>query len=119
MRYQRRSRPGSSSETAPKSTATDSDQHSGVAAWKRRHAAARRVPPLYCGCPDPWPCRCSDPPLSDKMIDAGREAALHVLEIGQVPLLEIEVLQALWRRGGDDRQLAEQLHQLSGRTMAA
>lgn len=88
----------------------DSDQHRGVAGWKRRREAARRVVSLDCGCPDPWPCRCSLPPLSDKMIDAGRAAALHILESGRVPLVKIEVLQALWRRGGPDRVLAEQLH---------
>jgi hypothetical protein len=117
--YQRRSRLGGSSETAPKSTATDSNQqHSGVAAWNRRHQAARRLPPLDCGCPDPWPCRCSDPPLTHRQIDAGRMAAEHILRGGRIPLLEIEVLQALWRRGGDDRAFAEQLHQLTGGAVA-
>jgi hypothetical protein len=77
---------------------------------RRRRAASQRVVPLDCGCPDPWPCRCSEPPLSDKMVDAGREAALHIWDTGRVPLLEIEVLQALWRRGGSDRDLAEQLY---------
>jgi hypothetical protein len=52
------------------------------------------------------------------MIDAGRDAARHVLDGGQVPLLEIEVLQALWRRGGDDRRLAEELHKLTGGLVA-
>jgi hypothetical protein len=89
-------------------------QHNGLAAWKRRHAAAQRVAPLSCGCPDPWPCRCSEPPLSKRMIDAGRDAALHILDTGHVPVLKFEVLQALWRRGGADRVLAEQLHQASG-----
>ncbi|WP_225594257.1 hypothetical protein [Mycolicibacterium fortuitum] len=95
----------------------DSDQHSGagVAAWRRRFAAACRIEPLDCGCgPDPWLCRCTEPPLSDRMIDAGRDAALHLLECGRVPLLEIEVLQALWRRGGADRELAELLQKLTG-----
>ncbi|ORV37281.1 hypothetical protein AWC00_23085 [Mycobacterium conspicuum] len=81
---------------------------------RRRRAAARRLAPLDCGCPDPWPCRCSDPPLSTQMIDAGRRAAEHILDNGEVPLLELEVLQALWRRGGDDRAFAEQLHELTG-----
>lgn len=48
------------------------------------------------------------------MIDAGRDAALHVLEAGRVPLLELEVRRALYRRGGDDQALAEQLHALTG-----
>jgi hypothetical protein len=112
--YRRRSRLAGNEAAPSKSTATDSRQSNGVAAWKRRHEAARRVVPLDCGCPDPWPCRCSDPPLSEKMIDAGRDAALHILEFtNRVPLLEIEVLQALWRRGGDDRVLAELLRDLT------
>jgi hypothetical protein len=56
--------------------------------------------------------------LSGKMIDAGRDAALHFLADGYVPLLEFEVLQALWRRGGEDRELAELLHALTGGALA-
>ncbi|WP_225346210.1 hypothetical protein [Mycobacterium intracellulare] len=56
--------------------------------------------------------------MSDKMIDAGRDAALHVLAGDHVPILEFEVLQALWRRGGDDRELAELLYSLTGGTLA-
>jgi hypothetical protein len=52
------------------------------------------------------------------MIDAGRDAAEHILATGRVPLLELEVLQALWRRGGDDRALAEQLHAAAGGQVA-
>jgi hypothetical protein len=52
------------------------------------------------------------------MIDGGRDAALHILSVGQVPLLEFEVLQALWRRGGADRELAELLHRLTGGQVA-
>jgi hypothetical protein len=70
--------------------------------------------PLDCGCRDPWPCRCTEPPLTDQMIDAGRDAALHILDRGEIPLLEIEVLRALYRRGGVDRGLAEMLHAAIG-----
>lgn len=84
----------------------------------RRRKAAQRLVPLDCGCPDPWPCRCTDPPLSNRMIDAGRDAATHILDGGHVPLLEIEVLRALWRRGGADRALAERLHELGGGVLA-
>lgn len=80
----------------------------------RRHQAAQRTVPLDCGCRDPWPCRCTQPPLSDKFIDAGRDAALHLLDRGHIPLLEVEVLQALHRRGGFDRALAEMLHAATG-----
>ena len=84
----------------------------------RRRTASWRMPPLDCGCRDPWPCRCSDPPLSERMVDAGRAAALHILAAGRVPLLELEVLQALWRRGGDDRALAHALFELTGQAIA-
>lgn len=84
----------------------------------RRRQAALRSAPLDCGCRDPWPCRCSEPPLSDKLVDAGRDAALHVLESGLVPLLKFEVLQALWRRGGEDRELAELLYALTDGALA-
>lgn len=113
MIYERKSRrPGQESATS-KPVVVDCDQHSGIAGWKRRQEAARRVAPLDCGCRDGWTCGCSEPPLSDRTVDGGRDAALHVLSLGQVPLLEFEVLQALWRRGGDDRELAELLHRLS------
>jgi len=69
--------------------------------------------PLHCGCRDPWPCRCSDPPLSENMIDAARDAALHLLTCGETPLLGRRTLQALWRRGGSDRELAERLYLLT------
>jgi hypothetical protein len=118
MIYERRSRRPGQDSVASKPLVTDCDQHSGVAGWKRRRRAARRVAPLDCGCPDPWPCRCSLPPLSDKMIDAGRDAALHVLASGNVPLLEYEVLQSLWRRGGEDRELAELLHAMTDGALA-
>lgn len=52
--------------------------------------------------------------MPDRMVDAGRDAALHILDVGEVPLLEFETLRALYRRGGDDRALAEKLHQLTG-----
>lgn len=116
--YERRSRRPGQVSAASKSLVTDSDQHNGLAGWKRRQEAARRIPLLDCGCPDPWPCRCSEPPLSDRMIDGGRDAALHILANGGVPLLEFEVLQALWRRGGADRELAELLFDATGGRIA-
>jgi hypothetical protein len=81
---------------------------------RRRSAASKRLVPLDCGCSDTWTCSCSSPPLSEAMVDAGRDAALHILETGTCPVLEIEVLRALYRRGGQDRQLAERLHALTG-----
>ncbi|MGO9156994.1 hypothetical protein [Mycobacterium sp.] len=89
-----------------------------MAGLHRRRNTSWRVVPLDCGCRDPWPCRCTQPPLSERMVDAGRDAALHILDAGEIPLLEIEILQALYRRGGTDRALAEQLHALAGGVVA-
>lgn len=122
-----REEPGSTPGTGPLSKsvgtthtdkvhATPQPRQCAADALRRRRRAAYRMVPLDCGCltRDPWVCRCTAPPLSEPMVDAGRDAALHVLEHGDIPLLEIEVLRALWRRGGDDRRLAQQLHQLTG-----
>lgn len=81
-----------------------------LAQLRRRREAARRVPPLACGCPDPWPCRCTEPPLSELALDGWASAARHLRSTGRTPLLPLEVLRALHRRGGADRELAEELH---------
>lgn len=80
---------------------------------RRRRAAARSVP-LDCGCTDPLVCRCTEPPLTERALDAWRDAAWHVIDSGQMPLVPLDVRRALWRRGGRDRQLAELLHQGCG-----
>jgi hypothetical protein len=120
-----RERPGASHSTGPHQQSADTTTtdkpiicHGGVAQWFRRRRAAERLVPLDCGCRDPWPCRCSRPPVSEKTIDAGAQAARHLLDCGQVPLLEIDVLRALWRRGGTDRQLAQELYDLAGGVVA-
>jgi len=114
MRFIRRSRRLGQS-TAPISTQSDACQSNDLRAQlRRRRIASQRLVPLDCGCPDPWPCRCTQPALSARMVDAGRDAARDILATGQVPLLEFEILRALWRRGGADRVLAEQLHAATG-----
>lgn len=77
---------------------------------RRRVAAAQRVVPLDCGCPDPQRCRCTEPPLSDLAIDGWSDAARHLLAAGRMPLVPLEVRRALYRRGGAERKLAETLH---------
>lgn len=105
-------KPGTSVEWIP-CTAPRVSQDIGSQLGRRR-AASRRTVPLECGCSDPWPCSCARPQVSELWVDAGRDAALHILSTtGKTPLLEIEVLRALWRRGGTDRRLAQQLHQLT------
>ena len=79
-----------------------------------RRGASRRMVPLDCGCRDPWPCRCTEPPLSEAALDAWHDAALHVLASGEIPLVPIEVRRAWWKRGGADRRLAQLLHTACG-----
>ncbi|PJK21249.1 hypothetical protein CSX11_16970 [Mycobacterium goodii] len=75
--------------------------------------------PLDCGCRDPWPCRCTEPPLTDRAIDGWRDAAQYVLATtNKTPMIPLEVLRALYRRGGDDRALAVELHLLVGGEVA-
>lgn len=75
--------------------------------------------PLDCGCArgphsDPLACLCTFPPMSDRAIDGWRDAAIHILRTGKMPVLPIEVRRALFRRGGADRVLAELLHNACG-----
>jgi hypothetical protein len=89
-------------------------RHALYGALHRRREASWRLPVLACGCSDPWPCRCSDPPPSAKMLDAATDAAGHLLACGLEPLFDVDTLRRLWRRGGSDRQLAERLHRRCG-----
>ena len=79
---------------------------------------ARPTVSLDCGCRGSGVRRCSQPPLSEQWVTAGRDAALHILGRGYIPLLDLEVLRALWRRGGRDRRLAQRLHQMTGGRIA-
>ena len=80
------------SPTAQSPLRDASDANSVPRQLRRRRDAARRYPPLPCGCDaDPALCRCTWPPLSEK----------------------IDVLQALWCRGGDDRLFAARLYELT------
>jgi hypothetical protein len=79
--------------------------------WRARRSASKRMVPLDCGCgPDPWLCRCTEPPLSDVALAGWRDAAQHLLDSGRMPLVPLEVQRELYRRGGDDRSLAKTLH---------
>jgi hypothetical protein len=93
---------------------TDLDTSDVVRQLRVRRAASQRLVPLECGCSDPWPCRCTEPPISDHALDGWRDAALTLLGSELIPLVPLEVRRALYRRGGPDRVLAELLHQACG-----
>ena len=80
-----------------------------------RRQAAYRLVPLACGCCDPAVCACTEPPPTERWVDAGAAAAQHLLELGLTPILDVAVLRALWRRPGRDRDLAQHLHTLTRR----
>jgi hypothetical protein len=80
----------------------------------RRRVAAAKSLPLACNCRDPYLCACTEPPPTERWVDAGAAAAQHLLEVGLTPILDVAVLQALWRRAGRDRALAQHLYALVG-----
>ncbi|BBX63032.1 hypothetical protein MSAS_22060 [Mycobacterium saskatchewanense] len=80
----------------------------------RRRLAADRCEPMACGRHrDPWTCRCSDPPPSELAITGAGAAARHLLAHGLLPLLPVDELRGLWRRGGHEQALARRLHDLT------
>ena len=87
----------------------------------RRRESSKRLVRLTdcCGARDPLSCRCHNPKpqLGDNAVDAWRAAIKRTLPIGP-PLVPIEVLQRLWRNGGTDRQLAEQVWAQTGGAVA-
>ena len=81
---------------------------------RRRHQPPSLwLSPVRAGCPTSWPCDCDQAPPCDRWVDAGAAAASHLINLGCTPLLPQEVLCALWRRGGGDRALAENLYELA------
>ncbi|OWY81913.1 hypothetical protein D1O33_03430 [Rhodococcus rhodochrous] len=65
-----------------------------------------RLPPLECGCVDPWWHRCNEPGPSQRRTDALTAAAAHLLDVGLTPIMPVDDLRELWRRGGPERRLA-------------
>lgn len=88
------------------------------AGGRRRREAALRLPPIgRCGCirdPDLDEHRCGARPLTEHQFDGWRATAEHILEGDSVPIVPVEAVRAMWRRGGRDRQLAQQLWELVG-----
>lgn len=82
---------------------------------RRRRAASYRLQRLDCGCRDPWGCRCHEPPTSEQGLDAWAAAARHIMDAtGCAPVVPPDMLRALWRRGGSDRELAQHVYDLAG-----
>ena len=72
------------------------------------------MPRLDCGCCRVV-CHCAPPPLSDNQIDGWADCARFIMDTaGVVPVLPVEVLRALYRRGGEDRVLAQKIHAVTG-----
>jgi hypothetical protein len=83
---------------------------SGVTAWNRRHASARRLEPLDCGRhSDPWVCDCV---TSRYSVDSYAAAARHLLAGGLTPAPDVEALRVLWRRSQADRDLVQAISAL-------
>jgi hypothetical protein len=72
-----------------------------------RADAARRLPPLRCGCTDPWLCPCGNQPAepSQRTVDAYAAALRHLKAAGLAGAPLVPELRAMWRRGGDDRRM--------------
>lgn len=106
--------PAPAKEPAPIAAITvDIAEHKAYGAGlHRRRTEARALRPLRCGCRDPWPCRhygADQAPVTDQFVDGYRDAALHLLAEGLLPAPNVEALRALWRRGGEDQQLARRI----------
>jgi hypothetical protein len=87
----------------------------GVATWKRRHAAALRLPLLECGCSDPWGHHCHDAApsdvMADVMADAAANAADYLRELGFPGIFDGDTCRSMWRRGR--RDLANECYRYS------
>ncbi|MBX7434574.1 hypothetical protein JDV09_21095 [Mycobacterium sp. Y57] len=89
-----------------------------MAGVRRRRAASRRLPVLeHSRVADPWTPWRPDV-LSDPQADGVVAAAEHLAIAGLAPLFDATTLRQMWRRGGDDRALAEELHRLTDGVIA-
>ena len=79
--------------------------------WTLRRQAAQRVPILPCGRhADPWPCRCTDDPLTEKHLDAWASTIAHLAALDCPAVVPVEALDGLRRRGGAGAQAAALAH---------
>lgn len=77
-----------------------------IAGLRRRRNATYRLPPLDCGCVDPWSCG-SSRNLREGHAASYSAAAEHLLNLGLTPAPNIPAMRELWQRSGDDRRLVQ------------
>jgi hypothetical protein len=107
----RKLRPTMGAESST-STVTHDPSLTATLQLSRRREASRRLASLECGCADPWSHRCdrsSGASMSEKALDGWAQAILTLLAVGSLPLVPRDALRELWRRGGEDRVIAEKL----------
>jgi hypothetical protein len=85
--------------------------------WRRRREASWRMVPLADGAADPWrPWRPER--VTPTQVQGAVDAAKHLLAEGLPPIFDRDTVSAMWRRGGADRQLAQELYELAGGVVA-
>lgn len=102
--------PAPAKRPAPSTSPNADRQHSGTHRRDSRSTwrPSRRV--RYADYSRYGTCRCEcEPPPSDHQLDAWRAAADTINAAGYLPSLPIDVLRGLYRRGGEDRALAQRL----------
>jgi hypothetical protein len=83
--------------------------HTVATAIQARRESARRLPPMECGCSDPWPCRCASAEPSDKGVEGYLEAVAHLSSLGLLGAPFLPELRALWRRGDAERRIVRDI----------
>jgi hypothetical protein len=116
-------RPTLTSASSPDKTISSPQSRGAelLAQSRRRHAAAARLPgrdpldttEIALGCEREHP-RTHALSLSEHDLVAWADACLFLIERGLPPIVPMPVCQALWVRGGADRQLAVHLARLRG-----
>lgn len=77
---------------------------------RNRRDAAKRSVPHDCTCRDTWTCRCYDrSELTERHVDAYRDAVLHLLDNGMMPAPDIQAMRVMWRRGGRERHIVSEI----------
>jgi hypothetical protein len=94
--------------TSKAATTPHTDKWNHTASRRRLIAAARCEPHEWSGYRDPL----CDAPKPELTVDSYAQAARHLLDHGLCPHADQTALQALWRRQGQHRRLAQQIVEL-------